>query len=78
MASGNATVILVYLRSISKLRMVERTMDGGVGRPGFLSPTPALADTNYTQSTHVRKLSQNAATSFSGMTRPKHEKQRQS
>ena len=45
MASGNATVILVYLRSISKLRMVERTMDGGVGRPGFLSPAPALADT---------------------------------
>ena len=38
-------MILVYLRSISKLRTVERTMDGGVGRPGFLSPAPALADT---------------------------------
>ena len=45
MASGNATVILVYRRSTSKLRMVERTMGGGVGRPGSLSPAPAPADT---------------------------------
>ncbi len=44
MASGTAIAILVYSHSISKPRMVERTMDGGVGRPGSFNPNLRPAD----------------------------------
>ncbi len=44
MASGNAIATLAYQHSTSKPRMVERTMDGGVGRTGSFNPHLRPAD----------------------------------
>ena len=45
MVSGNAIAIRAYQHSISKPKMVERIMAGGVGRPGAPHSIP-LADDN--------------------------------
>lgn len=45
MASGNATAILAYRHSTFKLRMVERTMDGGSIH--VRNPSPNAATSSY-------------------------------
>lgn len=53
MVSGNATVTLVYQHSTSKPKMVEETMEGGVGRPGSLDDNLMRANKKSLYSLHM-------------------------